>query len=217
MDRMAGNVEETFGQRKRRILREFETSLLPVGEILLDFSEDVLPEVTEGVTDLAEWFDSLDTSTQKTILSTAGFLAALGPVNFMLGSTFKTVSTLTSGLSQVTQVLGKSNGVGLISRLGMLGPAGIAGVAIGGLTLVGGAINKLTSTTKELNDISFETADSFMNQYETTDQMIGQFEKLRNQSELTKDEFARYVDLHAELKDASDPKVIEDIEKEWRV
>lgn len=212
-----GSIEETADETKT-IGEEFAelknttmTSLRPVGDILLNLARDHLPPLVDGVTDLAEWFDSLDTSTQKTILSTAGFTAALGPASLMLGTTFKAVSSLTGGLARVTELLGKARGAGLVARLGMLGPAGVAGLAVGGITLLGTAIYGLSQKTKDYNEVNHEKIEQMTEEATATNELLREFESLQEQNRLTSDEMLEYMDILDELKETESPEKIKEL------
>ncbi|SET86340.1 phage tail tape measure protein, TP901 family, core region, partial [Oceanobacillus limi] len=160
-------IGEEFAELRNSTLR----SLRPVGEILLDVAKDYLPPVIEGVTDLAEWFEELDDSTKKTIISVAGVTAALGPASLVLGSTFKVVGSLAGGLSKITGIIGRAGGTGLLSRFTMLGPgmATPVGVAIAGATAMGAAYKHLTKDTKDLYDASFEKVRQMDEEIQATD------------------------------------------------
>ncbi|MGP4074133.1 phage tail tape measure protein [Piscibacillus sp. B03] len=212
-----GSIEETADETKT-IGEEFAelknttmTSLRPVGDILLNLARDHLPPLVDGVTDLAEWFDSLDTSTQKTILSTAGFTAALGPASLMLGTTFKAVGSLTGGLARVTELLGKARGAGLVARLGMLGPAGVAGLAVGGITLLGTAIYGLSQKTKDYNEVNHEKIEKMTEEATATNELLREFESLQEQNRLTSDEMLEYMDILDELKETESPEKIKEL------
>ncbi|MEC5422397.1 phage tail tape measure protein [Virgibacillus sp. C22-A2] len=207
---------KTIGEEFAELKNNTMAALRPVGDILLNLAKDYLPPVVEGVTDLAKWFDELDDSTKKTILSTMGIAAALGPASLLLGSTFKVVGSLAGGLSKVTGIIGRSGGSGLLGRFALMGPGaatpvGLGILGIGALALKAYDLNK---NMHELQDVSTETADAMMDQYQANIPLIDSFDELRQKSFLTNDEFARYLDLQTRLGNESDPDAIATIKDE---
>ena len=83
------------------------TSLLPLMESLAKIlEEDVLPVVR----DLVEWFDGLDESQQKTVISLLMFMAALSPTLSLLSKTGKTVSSVIGWLNKLDKATVVSTG-----------------------------------------------------------------------------------------------------------
>ncbi|SEQ23767.1 hypothetical protein SAMN05216232_1993 [Virgibacillus subterraneus] len=191
---------------------DFQESFAELGEKL----EPIAAELTNHVTEIIDAFNELEPATQDNIIKFAGLSAAVGPIGMALGGTTTAMANLTKGASKLTGKLGKPGGKGLLGSITGLSRGGVVGLAIGGVAALGAGIYALTRDKEELNEVSLETAEKMLDEHKATGKMIDQFDKLRSQSKLTSDEFGRYIDLQSELKDATDPKVIESIEKEMK-
>lgn len=103
----ASEMAETMSDNTKGSLTEFKSALEGAG---IAASEHLLPPLTDLIkrgTDLVRKFGELDSGTQKTIITTLGLAAAVGPLSLLLGGTFKTVGMLTGGLSKMTGWLGR--------------------------------------------------------------------------------------------------------------
>ncbi|MFD2046009.1 phage tail tape measure protein [Ornithinibacillus salinisoli] len=204
-------IGEEFAELKNTTIR----SLRPVGEILLNLSKDYLPPVIEGVTNLAEWFEELDDTTKKTILSVAGVTAALGPASLLLGSTFKIVGSLAGGLSTITGIIGRAGGAGLLGRLGLMGTmTGPVGLTIGTVGMLGAGIYALTRESENLHDVNWDIVESLREEVNSADDLIAEYEKLESQNRLTKEEMLRYMDVLTELEQAKSEEAITKLREE---
>ncbi|MGP4074194.1 phage tail tape measure protein, partial [Piscibacillus sp. B03] len=204
---------KTMGEEFAEIRNKAIRGLKPAGEILLTVARDHLPPLIEGVTNLAEWFDELDTSTQKTILSTAGFVAAIGPVSLVLGTTFKAISTVTGGMAALSGIIGRAGGAGLLGRIAGFGLGGPVGLAIGGLTALGAGIYAVKNRSEELSEVSYEKVRQMEDEINATDELITRFEELERQNKLTSDEMLEYMDVLDDLSSTSSPEKVEELTK----
>ncbi len=94
-----------------------------VGATLLESLTPAIQTVGEAVQKAAEWWNGLDESQQKTILTVAGVVAAIGPVVSIVGKVTSGIGTVINGVGSVITVLG-GLGLSLGATLGI-----IAGVA----------------------------------------------------------------------------------------
>ncbi|GGJ50920.1 phage tail tape measure protein [Virgibacillus salexigens] len=208
MDDFAKSQEQAFSRELKETIRGVTEALEPLGRELLEIAQEVTPKIQE----LSDWFVNLDDDTQKFLLTMAGSAAFLGPA-------LKAFSGLSGIVGGITTKFGKANnsvgpkGFGG-TLLALVSRAGPVGLGIGALTGLGIAIASVANKEDELNEVSLETYDSLMKQHESTGAMIDQMEKLRGKSELTSDEFARYVDLQAELESANSSESIKSIKDE---
>ncbi|MGN8647882.1 phage tail tape measure protein [Gracilibacillus sp. HCP3S3_G5_1] len=151
LDNMAKTMQDNAQGNIERLKSSF-------GELSIQFSEHVLPVFTRGVekvTELVDWFGSLDKSTQDNIIKMGAFAAAIGPVSLMLGGITKTAGGTVTVLGRLAGVIGRSGGGGatggvagkatLAGGLGLLGasggPVALATLAIAGLTAGGIALH----------------------------------------------------------------------------
>ena len=111
-----------------------------VGATLLESLTPAIESVGEAVQKAAEWWSGLDESQQKTILTVAGVVAAIGPVVSIvgkLGHGISTVMTFASGLTSSIAAAG-----GLIPAITALGSTllPVIGVIAGVAAVVAGVV-----------------------------------------------------------------------------
>src|SRR5690606_276154 len=113
------------------------------------------------------------------------FVAAAGPVTMVLGNITSGIGSFLKLGSGLSDILGKEKGgTGLLSRIASLGPLGVGGLAVGGVTLLAAGVYHLTKDMRKLHDVSTETADAMMDQYIANNDMIDSLEELRQKSNL---------------------------------
>lgn len=208
MDDFAQSQEQAFSRELKQTIRGVTEALEPLGRELLDIAQEITPKIQE----LSEWFVELDDDTQKFLLTMAGSAAFIGPALKIFGSLSSVVGGLGGKFKGAKNAAGaKGFGGVLLSLVSRAGPIGLGVTAITGLGL---AIGALTKKEDELKEVSLENYNSMMKQHESTGAMIERMEQLRGESELTSDEFARYVDLQAELENANSQEAIEAIKDE---
>ncbi|MBQ8929014.1 MAG: phage tail tape measure protein [Oscillospiraceae bacterium] len=111
-----------------------------VGATLLESLTPAIQTVGEAVQKAAEWWNGLDESQQKTILTVAGVVAAIGPVLTVvskLGHGVSTVMTFASGLTSSIAAAG-----GLIPAITALGSTllPVIGVIAGVAAVIAGVV-----------------------------------------------------------------------------
>ena len=98
----------------------------------INIGQKLLPHLSkliEGTSDVIDWFDKLDESTQNLIVTTAGLIAIGYPALNILGNVVSSVGTLTVGTGKAVSFVGK-----LVSGLGKIGGATSAATTIAGTT-----------------------------------------------------------------------------------
>lgn len=96
---------ETTESQLQLAKNSIQNAATDVGNVMLPW----IGQAAEMVSGAAQAFSGLDSSIQGTIVTSAGALAALGPVTTMLGTAIKVLT----------------NPVGLVAALGLLGTAGV--------------------------------------------------------------------------------------------
>lgn len=143
-------------------INKFKESIKELG---ISFSEQILPIITpviEWLNNVIEKFSNLSDGTKKFIVIAGGLVATVGPVLLILGSVFKAISNISSGISAIPKIIdgvGKAGQAfsGLLSNTQFLGFAKwaiiIATVALAIAALVV-AINYLIGKGREMNEFS---------------------------------------------------------------
>ena len=100
-----GTVESTFdatvdgGYEMELAMQNAKIALGEVGDTLSTTLAPIVQGATEKLKGFATWWSNLDTGTQKTIITIAGVVAAIGPVLILLG-------TVASSISKITALMG---------------------------------------------------------------------------------------------------------------
>lgn len=100
-----------------------------VGATLLESLTPAIQTVGEAVQKAAEWWSGLDASQQKTILTVAGVVAAIGPVLSIVRKVTSGIGMVINGVGSVITVLG-GLGLSVGATLGILGGVAAAIVIV---------------------------------------------------------------------------------------
>lgn len=190
MDDMTKNAEKSISKQWASTWREAKEVLLPVGETLLDFTKDVLPEVKEGVEDVTEWFSELDEEGKRNIVMMGGIVAAAGPVLTVVGG-------LSSGVGGLMKVTG--------------GPVGLAIAGAAGLTL---GVMALTKANEENFVEMSNNIEKRREEIDSLDETIARYDELKGKNKLSTDEVLRYMDIMDELKESKSEETIKKLKDE---
>lgn len=188
-------------------------SLVPAVMSALDAAEPLIQKIEEG----AQAFADMDEEQQRTILKMLALTAAVGPAAVVMGN----LTTATGGLlrmgGRVATMLGTASatgkGTGLLGAIAAMGPAKATpvGLAVAGVAALTGGLYYLSRDMRKLHDVSTDTADALMEQYQSNNDLIDSFDELRQKSNWTNDEFARYLDLQTRLESETRPEAIKTI------
>jgi len=137
MDKMAKNVENSFGFRIKKVWRETQSAFMPIGEILLTFAESILPKVSAGIKKMSDFISGLSPAAQTASLIFAGLLAAIGPVITIIGIFAGAVGNIVTALSPMMGAISRAGGLLKWLRLGLVALTSPVGLIIGALALLG--------------------------------------------------------------------------------
>lgn len=158
--RMAETMEGGVGGSLRELEGAVETLSITFGDLIADA---IMPAI-EGATSLANWLSSLDEGTQRVIVTTGLFAAAVGPATWAVGTL---AGSLGSAISlyrtyQASTIAATIATKGFTAAI-MANPLGLA---IIGVTTLGAVLlpliastNDATTAQNEYNDALRETAD----------------------------------------------------------
>lgn len=130
--------------------------------------------LSDALGNVSSWFSSLDDNTQRNIVRFAGFLAAVGPVLFIMGKISAVAQVLTLGLKNMGFIVrGVASAMSfLLSPVGLV-IAAVAALAVGGIYLYKNwdsakavFINiwiKIENTVKKLINNVLKAIDQFTN------------------------------------------------------
>lgn len=124
IDELKAKGAATIAQTGAKALEAF----MPILENLLEKGSEVL-----------EWVGNLDTDTLQLIITIAAVIAAVSPV-------FGIISKVASGVSMLTDVIGK------LSSVGLLGPAGIIAAVIALVAIVATKGDEIQSILQKVDD-----------------------------------------------------------------
>ncbi|GAA5416193.1 hypothetical protein Pryu01_01225 [Paraliobacillus ryukyuensis] len=216
MEDMTKNAEQSISKQWASTWREAKEVLLPVGETLLDFTRDVLPDVKDGIEDVTDWFEELDEEGKKNIVMLGGIAAAAGPVLSVVGG----LSSGIGGLMKVTgglfKGLGKVGGKGLLGRIGAMAlGTGPVGLAVAGVGALGVGLYTLTKRNNETEEATLEVAKSLNDQALELENSAETFDRLSEKAKISNEELARLNDLNIRISESSNPGEIEQLQKQY--
>lgn len=136
--------QQTFGVRLQSALREAQVALEPVGLVLMDFVERILPPLLEKIQGVATWFGNLSPVMQNVTVIVGAVGAAIGPVLVILGN-------LIGAVMNILPVLSKAKTGFTVVRTALMaltGPVGITIAVITSLIAIGVALYKNWDTIK---------------------------------------------------------------------
>lgn len=199
-------LRDNFGTRATKIWRDFVEDMEPVGEILLDVAEDILPKVADKIGDVTEAFEDMSPEGKNTALAIGGIAAAAGPTLIALG-------TLTSGLGSVSKMVspllpmlgGGAGFTGILSKIP--GPVGLVATGLGLATAATIGIKDAMDKAKEVN---LEHTDSLIDQQLALEDSVQQYDALKDKLNLSNDQLAEYLDLQDKIKIATDPGKVQE-------
>ncbi len=121
--------------------------------LFTNLSQLLMPTLTgivQKITEVVQWFNSLDESTQSIIMTIAGVVAAVGPVLVILGKVIGAIGSISEGVSKISGVA-KELGGGLEALWGIMTANPVAAVATAIAGLVAGFVY-LWNTSEEFRE-----------------------------------------------------------------
>ena len=192
-------LQDNLGARSQKVFRSFLKDLEPVGEILIDAAEDVLPKVADAVSNVTDAFNDLSPEAKKTVVVIGGIVAAAGPTISILGRLSTGLGGVLKFAAPLLPALGEGKGfLGLMKKI----PGPVGAVAVG-LGLAAGAVGVYKTAVKKSQEVNLEHAESLIEQKNSLQDLSGQYETLRDKNQLSNDELLRFRDITAEMQLAS--------------
>lgn len=133
MDGIVEKQEQTFGQRFQSLIRTTATSLIPLGEKLMEIAEKFLPPLIAGVEKTIGFFTNLPAPVQGVILGITALIAIIAPLLVVFGAIASAIGAIIPIITAVIGFFGSLGGV-----IGVVG--GAFAVLTSPITLVIGAI-----------------------------------------------------------------------------
>ncbi|MFD2628781.1 phage tail tape measure protein [Oceanobacillus kapialis] len=215
MDEMTKNAEKNISQQWKATWREAKEILLPVGETLLDFTREVLPDVKEGVEDVTEWFSELDEEGKRNIVMLGGMAAAAGPVLTVVGGLSSGIGGLLKVTGGLTTAIGKKNGKGAAGAISLLSRGGVAGLAIAGVAGITIGVADLIKKSKKSEEVNLDVAQSLSDQAVQLESSAETFDKLSGKAKISNDELAELNDLNQRISESTNPGEINELQKQY--
>ena len=188
-------LQDNLGTRARKVWRQFQDDMEPVGEVLIDLAEDVLPKVADVVGDVGEAFSDLSPEAKKTAVVIGGIATASGPVLTAIGFMTTGLGGVMKIVSPLLGTLGGGKGfLGIMRKIP--GPVGLVATGLG---LATGGFNLYKSAVEKSKEVNLEHAETLAEQSSNLSDLTGKYEALRDKNKLSTDELLRFRDINSEL------------------
>lgn len=119
--------QETFGVRLQSAIRQTQVALEPVGQVLMNFVERILPPLLEKIQSVATWFGNLSTGGQNLVVAIGALVAGFGPLLVIIGSVVGAVGNFLPVIAKIAPHLGKIR----LLITALMGPWGLLIAGIG--------------------------------------------------------------------------------------
>lgn len=177
----AGATEEAFkkidstpAERLAGAWNKLKNSGIELGDSLIPLIE----KGADAVSDLADWLGSLSEEEQESILKTAGFVAAMGPVLTVTGKGISTISSLTKTFKGLGTASTIASGVSTASKA-----SGLCGIAssLGSILSSAGPAVAVVGTVGAGLYLAHENAEYFNTSLSTTSEELSFVQKCFNE------------------------------------
>jgi len=110
-DKNFGLLEETLGNRFKKMAEQVEIAIAPLGSAIADRIEPAIAKLVGYVEQLSKKFQALPRSTQNTILKLGGLAAIIGPLIAGLASLLGVIGFIAKGISFLVAPIVKAGGI----------------------------------------------------------------------------------------------------------
>jgi len=129
-DEMASNVEESFGARLAATFRQLKDALEPLGEVLLDFADRIMPSIASAAETVSTWFANLSPTMQNLTVIFGAIAAVIGPLAVGFAMVVNAAVALWPALTAVWGVLSKLGPAFTVVRTTLTALTGPVGIVI---------------------------------------------------------------------------------------
>lgn len=154
-------MQDNFGTRVTQAFRSFQEALLPLGEVLLNMAEAILPKLQSAIQVISGAFTSMGPTGQMIATVFGLIAAALGPLLVAFGFVASGVGQLIPVFMKVLPYVSKLRTAFTLIRTGLLLLSGPIGIAIALITGLGILIYKNWDTIKAKTTELFSTLSSY--------------------------------------------------------
>ena len=121
--------QQTFGVRLQSAIRQVQVALEPVGQVLMDFVQRILPPLLEKIQGVAKWFGDLSPVMQNVTVIVGALAAAFGPILVVVGN-------MVGAVVKLLPVLTKAKTGFTVVRTALMALTGPIGATIAVITLL---------------------------------------------------------------------------------
>ena len=174
-------LEKDLGRRWEAVKRSAESALMPIGEIMLDIAESVIPPVVQGVDTVTTAFNNLSPATQKSLVLIGGAAAAVGPLVIAAGGAAAAIGFMSTGFTALGITV-PTAGAALAAFTGPVGlaVAGIAALTVGGIALYDHLQQETIPEVQRFSSVVSESTQAAVGSYmDLNDDVTAQLNQLR--------------------------------------
>lgn len=139
-------LQDNFGERLQIAFRQLQEALIPLGNVLLDMAEFILPYLTSAIQTVSQWFQSLSPVGQQVVAVIGLIAAAVGPFLTAFSMMIGPLTTAWQWLSKVRAIFPLIR----TAMLALIGPVGIiSGIVVALALLIYENWNSISKWTTE--------------------------------------------------------------------
>ncbi|MGM7635632.1 phage tail tape measure protein [Bacillus sp. Hm123] len=180
-------IQDSFGERTKKLWRETQEALVPVGEVLVGIGEDILPKVSKSLETVTNWFEKLSPEGQKIAVGFGIAAAAAGPliagIGFIAGGIGSLVGVIGPAVAGLGGMAGITAGLGTAFTV-LTGPVGLT---VAALAALGFASYKVA---EELKKPALESEVFSEKVSESTQKVVGSYLKMDEEATLVLNQMA---------------------------
>ncbi|CEI81311.1 Phage-related minor tail protein [Oceanobacillus oncorhynchi] len=185
---------KTMGERIMEMKNRVQVAMEPIGKIMLDFAESIMPKVEQAIEKLSNWFGSISEQNQKWIVILSAMAAAIGPVLMVLGMFAGWIGNLIGLLAPFITRVKDAGGMLKWVRPLFAALGGPVGLIIGLITALGAGFVVAYKKSETFRNIVNNLKDKFVELYEkvkefltTNESFLGFIDSIKNGFSTAKD------------------------------
>lgn len=95
----------TNSYTSKKALNQLKNTSIELGTTIMEALAPIIMDISEKIEDFTNWFNNLDDSQKRNIVTIAGVIAAVGPLLVIIGTLISSIGKVAGGVSSVTKFM----------------------------------------------------------------------------------------------------------------